>query len=712
MSDRKVSDSNQQTYQRLKAALSLSLRRQIFLAACDDLTLRNRLAMQLQTELTSGENDEMANARSSYPGIVTLNLNGSDPNPIDRIAQWLDRHPPPRNREDRRSIPIFQIVGVEHLTRQPSIIQRRFLSNLQKIARSLLSPSFLSGKDTQPNSLILESSLLLWMPKPWLLSIQQSAVDFWDCHTGIFEFSGEPTPVLEENINEWDWVKNYSEGSDRPSANFSPITLQQTESRSAPRPSAAKLELLDIEDRPSNGKTGDRREEIAAAPAGSQVAVASLVEKPTKKQQPKTEVDTYRTLGNFYRDRLERGEATTKNVTGAIAAYEKALEYLDENAPVWSDLLNDIGNLYWMLSRETRSRERSRSYLEQGIKAYEIAIAKTDVAAHPSSYLRLQKNLGAAYGEFARYQQPVANLQQSIAAYQEALRYYSRQERQDSQVSDFDPLQYASTQNNLGTAYWNLAQHQQSATNLKRAIAAYREALPHYNPEPGETDLENPSPQALNYGMIQNNLGTAYWNLARYEQPQDYLQLAIWAYRSALNYRTATAAPAASAATQNNLGTAYWHLANREGISSHKRVESLLLCIAAYERAIEIASNLNGVNRNLAIPLNFDLFATHNNLAIAHYQLATGTEVTVESKSEFDPFPTPKGDRASHLEASLEHHLQALQGWQQQPELYQNALSYVIQTIRAFYRECGLPGQNLALSKVPGTLLPEILQRL
>ena len=212
--------------------------------------------------------------------------------------------------------------------------------------------------------------------------------------------------------------------------------------------------------------------------------------------------------------------------------------------------------------------------------------------------------------------------------------------------------------------------------------------------------------------MIQNNLGTAYWNLARYEQPQDYLQLAIWAYCSALNYRTATAAPAASAATQNNLGTAYWHLANREGISSHKRVESLLLCIAAYERAIEIASNLNGVNGNLAIPLNFDLFATHNNLAIAHYQLATGTEVTVESKSEFDPFPTPKGDRASHLEASLEHHLQALQGWQQQPELYRNALSYVIQTIRAFYRECGLPGQNLALSKVPGTLLPEILQRL
>jgi hypothetical protein len=39
-------------------------------------------------------------------------------------------------------------------------------------------------------------------------------------------------------------------------------------------------------------------------------------------------------------------------------------------------------------------------------------------------------------------------------------------------------------------------------------------------------------------------------------------------------------------------------------------------------------------------------------------------------------------------------------------------LSYIVKTIRAFYSECGLQGQNLALSKVPGDLLPEILRRL
>jgi hypothetical protein len=42
---------NQSTYDRLKTALSLDLRRQIFIAVCDDLPLRDRLAIQLQTEL-------------------------------------------------------------------------------------------------------------------------------------------------------------------------------------------------------------------------------------------------------------------------------------------------------------------------------------------------------------------------------------------------------------------------------------------------------------------------------------------------------------------------------------------------------------------------------------------------------------------------------------------------------------------------------------
>jgi hypothetical protein len=47
----KVSSSNKLIYQRLKQAIDLNLRRQIFIAACDDLCLRDCLAARLQTEL-------------------------------------------------------------------------------------------------------------------------------------------------------------------------------------------------------------------------------------------------------------------------------------------------------------------------------------------------------------------------------------------------------------------------------------------------------------------------------------------------------------------------------------------------------------------------------------------------------------------------------------------------------------------------------------
>ncbi|NJK27321.1 MAG: hypothetical protein HC925_00275 [Coleofasciculaceae cyanobacterium SM2_3_26] len=47
----------------------------------------------------------------------------------------------------------------------------------------------------------------------------------------------------------------------------------------------------------------------------------------------------------------------------------------------------------------------------------------------------------------------------------------------------------AATQNNLGTAHWNLAQYTHPARNLKAAIAAYTEALAFYHriPMPSAT---------------------------------------------------------------------------------------------------------------------------------------------------------------------------------------------------------------------------------
>ena len=391
--------------------------------------------------------------------------------------------------------------------------------------------------------------------------------------------------------------------------------------------------------------------------------------------------NAYRTLGNVYRDRIEQGLASAEDLKAAIQAYEQVLVWLHETSPLWADVLNDLGNLYWMLSRQSAGLDEVLSTLQQGIQAYQLALNKINIQTQVASYTMVQSNLGAAYGDLARYQDTADNLQRSIQAYQQALRY---------RKPDDEPQRYALTQNNLGTTYWNLAQHQQPKIYLKQAIAAYSEALRYYSPES----------EPMNHAMIQNNLGTAYWNLAQHERPREWLMLSLAAYRTALRYRTRQTAPVAYAATQNNLGTAYWHLANHAKDSPDARLDYLQQAIAAYKSAVAIVQHLKEAGPDHP-PLNFDIFATHNNLGLAHYQLGSDRQIQLDT-----------AQRQTHMESALEYHLEALAGWEHRPDLREATLKCVLQAIRTAYTQGGISGQNLALSKVPGHLLPELLPQL
>ena len=778
---RKILGLNQQTYQRLKLALSLHLRRQVFVAVCDDLVLRDRIANQLITDLAfppslaSTEQPKANNLSKRYPRFVSLQLNLSDPNPIAQIVQWITQNSPPRKGNRRAAIPTFQFVGIERLTRQPAAVQRLFFAHLQSIERNLT---------------ILESGLLIWMPQPWFNALSQSAPEFWHCRTGTFEFIGDPTPVAANDTDirlqpRRPSAAKPSRGSESRNAEASPIPLAESETPLAqeelwniiardlayldeqdetrprsqpdapPSDAAAKLQsansstvTLKVADKviakvadkvadkitvtsspilvkpksivqsqqsqihtePSEApqpasRHVDKQHEKATTtlstnsnlPAAPQANVSpspnaksfdlqSLpllrqIEMLHQQQAPPTELaEAYQILGNLYRDRIEQGDSSLQNLEIAINAYEQVLVWLHETSPLWIDVLNDLGNLYWMLSRYHANPEATLKTLQQSIQAYQLALNKLDLQTQAHAYPMLQNNLGSAYADLARYQNPVENLQRSIQAYQQTLHY---------RKPDTEPLRYASTQNNLGTTYWSLAQYQQPEVYLKQAIAAYSEALKYYNPE------QDP----LSYAMIQNNLGTAYWNLSQHERPQDWLRLALGAYQTALKYRTLEAAPTAFAATQNNLGTAFWHLANHAKENPEQRLTYLQQAINAYEAALIASEHL--AQRPQTTPLNFDLFATHNNLALAHYQIATDPRIAIETS-----------DHSIHLEVALENHLKALEGWQSKPELRQTAFSCVLQTIRALYNQCGLAGQNLALSKVPGHLLPELLAQL
>ncbi|MFN6465195.1 MAG: tetratricopeptide repeat protein [Nostoc sp. DedVER02] len=709
------SNWNRQVYHRLKLALSLGLRRQLFLAVCDDLHLRNQVAARLHSTLAYPvgqvlyqQSNAQENSTPAYPRLVTLRLNLNDPNPIVQINQWLANYPPPTVGGSKDTpgrpfpVPAFQIVGVEHLTKQPVATQRLFLHYLR------LSEQFFS---TQESSRFLESNLLLWIPRPWLSAIKQSAPQFWRCRTGVFVFAGEPTPAIQNA----GYPERFSSSKSLDLGNIEQSILDESLNQAELRTAATEFKFennsdfsAEIQDNSvhqtpeSTNRSGSVNNNQSLSSLSyisselTELVIATIGTNPSKNiedslqpQQILLEIEklhenlvsgeilaeAYHRLGTLYRLRIEQGESTLENLMVAIIAYQEAISF-DESSPQLPDILNDLGTLYWMLYRTPPNSEEGQTYIEQAIEFYQLALKMISPQTHRETYARVQNNLGTAYGDLARFSHPSENWQQAISAYNEALNY---------RTADMDSLKYAACQNNLGTAYWHLGQYNQPIVHLKKAIAAYNEALVHYNPE------EEP----LKYGMIQNNIGTACWNLAQYEQPAQNLQLAINVYNKALKYRTPANVPSACAATQNNLGTAYWHLANLSQTTKEARQKYLELCISTYEEAISLAHSLSGT------PLSFDLLASYNNLGLAHYQL-------VIDKS----FNGDKATRSQHLEIALDYHLQALNALSKQSEVYQTTFTYVVKTIRAFHDELGIQGQNLALSKVPSQLLPDILSKL
>jgi tetratricopeptide (TPR) repeat protein len=206
------------------------------------------------------------------------------------------------------------------------------------------------------------------------------------------------------------------------------------------------------------------------------------------------------------------------------AAFERATE-------------RDVAQAFWFASTcsdflVNRMRVRQRMDWLKRVEPLIINSADTDLVG------AFQNSMGNAYCNLAGVEDNAANLRRAIAAYTEALRFYSPHTA---------PLAYATTQNNLGNAYCNLAGVEDNAANLRRAIAAYTEAL----------RFRTPHAAPLDYAMTQNNLGNAYWMLEGVEVNAANLRRAIAAYTEALRFYTPHAAPLNYAGTQLNIGLAY-----------------------------------------------------------------------------------------------------------------------------------------------------------
>jgi len=702
-----ISRLNWQIYQRLKQALSLNLRRQIFIAVCDNQQLRNNLVENLETDLTNTIHYTEPQANNNKNILfVTLNLNLSNPNPVNQINQWFGENSQFQKTEEYQILG-FQIIGIENLTKQPSVIQRSFITNLKKIATNLSK---------------LESSILLWITKPWLNNIKQSAPEFWNWHTGIFEFEGDPTPIIPKqkksslpnktkplyfspsitsspSINTVRPLmaleqKSYTVELKNSQAYLLPPAPQKLpelsinhsqNQKNIPQPELELVELANLVWAEISRKSGVEKNSLEK----QQFQILKEIQELNKSQYPSPELAVaYQKLGDFYRDRVLAGEVSEQSLIIGIRAYEMVIEWTFEdirNMTQFSrsqipilDIFNDLATLYWMLSRQIKSsKSDSLVYLERSIILYQMAMSEI-TPSQKDTYARLQKNLGLAYGDLATHQEAQQNWERSIGAYQEAIFYL------DKVANTQD---YATTLNNLGTAYWNLAQHTQEVEHLQGAISAYSGAIDYFTPEI----------EPLNYGMIQNNLGIAYWNLAQFqtEASETLILKAIDAYLVALKYRTPETLPLAYAGTKNNLGTAYWHLANQ--FEEHQiRNELFHEAIAAYSQAVSIAQKFSPSQ------LTFDILATYDNMGLAYYQIAIESSTTLDRDSQI-----------SNLEAALDRHLLAhsdrLQTNINEIQGEEASVNYILRIIRTFYSKYGIQGQNLALSKIPSNLLPKIL---
>ncbi|WP_206754688.1 MULTISPECIES: tetratricopeptide repeat protein [Cyanophyceae] len=740
---------NQEAYQELRLALQLNLRRQLLIAVCDDMALQEQLAQRLEANFSPLPETVplAAEVRARQFTLVTLRLSGDRPDLVREVLLWLKQQR--RLQSSAPTTPVFQIVGIDQLTRQSPTVQNRFLASLIRVDALL----------TQ-----LDCRLVVWVPRPWLGKIRQSVPGFWRSRSGLFEFMGEPSapssapaePAVPPAPNSpaakppdlWRVLRDDLSTFEQPAP---PKDLTPKDGAAPPAVPPVELPPLPASDskaarsrdQPQNPQSYTVIDQgtfssIVMPPVGAMAAetlaalqraepVLPTVEpvptpaspsptspRPTGALQlppdlaedveltnlwryiqglveqqagPLTLSRAYLALGQIGRDRLSVEAPTASVLDFATAVYDLAIAGLPQGSTDWCDALNDLASLYWLQGQQESTPDPT-PWLRRSASTYEKAL-KGGAKAIPADTLgRIYGNLGTVYGLLANLEEPAHCLEKAVAAYQQAL-VHSPAAR--------SPIDYANLQNSLGAIHWRLSQYDQPQHHLAQAIAAYGEALAHRSAQD----------EPLEYAMVQNNLGIAYWSLAQHQQPVFLLERAIAAYEAALKYRTVAVSPAGCAATANNLGTAYWDLAQqaavvgdgqRPALGSDRRIATLQQAVAAYETALAAAQI--ALQETPPPALGFDLWATCHSAGVVHDQLA---QALPETQAEA---------RQRHLETALSQYLLTYQGWHDNPQQMEVLITALVYNAHLNFEIFGIPGQQAVLSKLPGELLAQVLRRL
>ena len=180
------------------------------------------------------------------------------------------------------------------------------------------------------------------------------------------------------------------------------------------------------------------------------------------------------------------------------------------------------------------------------ITTWHLVLAEYPRGRVPLDWAMTQNNLGTALAVLGARESGTARLEEAAAAYRLALMEWTR---------DRVPLNWAMAQNNLGNALRTLGERESGTARLEEAAAAYRLALTE------QTRDRVP----LNWAMTQNNLGNALAALGERESGTARLEEAVAAFRLALMEYTRDRVPLNWAFSRHTLGNVLAVLAERTG---------------------------------------------------------------------------------------------------------------------------------------------------
>jgi tetratricopeptide (TPR) repeat protein len=340
---------------------------------------------------------------------------------------------------------------------------------------------------------------------------------------------------------------------------------------------------------------------------GEAVAVIrEVLQVKTGEQSPQARALMHNNLGVilFHQSKRSEGAQANELLGEAVAAFREASKVrVREQLPqAWVPMLNNLG----VALREQGERSeggQAGELLKESVVAFREALKvfAREELPQDRTWADTQNNLGVALreqGERSEGGQAGELLKESVVAFREALKVYTREERSQD---------WAATQNNMGSALCVQAirsERAQAGELLGKAVVAFREALKVMTREEFPQD----------WARTQNNLGNALCVQAMWShgaQAGELLGEAVAAFREALKVMTREQFPQDWARTQNNLGNAL--CAQGERSEGAQAKELLGEAVSAYTNALTVFTE--------SFPRNHD--RTINNLVRAKFGLAS-----------------------------------------------------------------------------------------